>query len=255
MPRVSSPESRVANEIAHGRMLAASESESTWGWTTPAGQLRARRRADLIAATARLKAGRTALELGCGTGMFTAMFAATGARIIAIDISPDLLRKALERQLPADRVRFEERRAESLDGGDALLTDWAPDGLDAVIGSSVLHHLDIPAALTNCKKLLARGGRIAFAEPNLLNPQVWMERNFRSLFPYVSEDESAIVRWTLRRQLEHAGFSQIAITPFDWLHPSTPRPLIPLIDGAGRMVERVPGVREFAGSVLITAVA
>jgi SAM-dependent methyltransferase len=252
MPRQSSTDSRVANEIAHGRMLAAAESEATWGWSTPAGQLRARRRAGLIAAAARLQEGTTALELGCGTGMFTEMFAATGARIIAVDISPDLLKKALDRQLPADRVRFEERRAESLERGDTMLRSWAPNGLDAVIGSSVLHHLDIQAALETCKKLLAPGGRIAFAEPNLLNPQVWMERNFRSLFPYVSEDESAIVRWTLRRQLERAGFSQIAITPFDWLHPSTPRPLIPLVSGAGRLAEQIPVMREFAGSVLIT---
>lgn len=254
MTRVSSPDNRVENEIAHGRMLAAAESEATWGWSTPAGQLRAGRRAELIARAAGLQPGKTALELGCGTGMFTEKFAASGARVIAVDISPDLLAKARDRRLPADRVRFELRQAESLDRTDAALQPWAANGLDAVIGSSVLHHLDIPAAIATCKKLLAPGGRIAFAEPNLLNPQVWMERNFRSLFPYVSADESAIVRWSLRRQLEQGGFSNVVITPFDWLHPSTPRPLIPLVGGMGRVVEHLPGFREFAGSVLISAV-
>ena len=244
---------RVANEIAHGRMLAAAESEEMWGWSTPAGQLRARRRADLIIAAAGLRPGRTALEIGCGTGMFTERFAAAGARIMAVDISPDLLAKAADRRLPPDRVRFEERRFESLEKTDAALQSWAPGGFDAVIGSSVLHHLEIPAAIATCKTLLAPGGRIAFAEPNLLNPQVWMERTFRSWFPYVSQDETAIVRWELKRQLERAGFSNIRITPFDWLHPATPSSLIGVVSRAGRVVESLPGFREFAGSVLIAA--
>jgi hypothetical protein len=117
----------------------------------------------------------------------------------------------------------------------------------------VLHHLDIPAAIETCKRLLRAGGRMAFAEPNLLNPQVWMERNFRSWFPYVSRDETAIVRWPLQRQLERAGFSDIFITPFDWLHPATPQSLMGVVDGIGRVLEHVPGAREFAGSVLISA--
>jgi 2-polyprenyl-3-methyl-5-hydroxy-6-metoxy-1,4-benzoquinol methylase len=246
---------RAANEIAHGRMLAASESEETWGWGTPAGQSRARRRAGLISDAAGLRPGRTVLEIGCGTGMFTEQFAATGVRIIAVDISPDLLAKAIDRHLPADRVRFEQRRVEDLERNDPAIQSWAPEGFDAVIGSSVLHHLDIPAAIETCKRLLAPGGRIAFAEPNLLNPQVWMERTFRSWFPYVSPDETAIVRWGLRRQLERAGFSRVAITPFDWLHPATPAPLMGVVDGAGRLLERIPAMREFAGSVLISATA
>jgi len=244
---------RAANEIAHGRMLAASESEETWGWTTPAGQSRARRRADLIIRAAGLRPGRTVLEIGCGTGMFTELFAATGARIVAVDISPDLLAKALARRLPADRVRFEQRRVEDLERTHPAIKSWAPEGFDSVIGSSVLHHLDIPAAIETCKRLLAPGGRVAFAEPNLLNPQVWMERTFRSWFPYVSPDETAIVRWELKRQLESAGFFDIAITPFDWLHPATPASLMGVVDGAGRLLERVPALREFAGSVLIAA--
>jgi ubiquinone/menaquinone biosynthesis C-methylase UbiE len=235
-------------------MLAASESEETWGWGTPAGQSRARRRAALIVSAGGLGPGRTVLEIGCGTGMFTEQFAASGARIIAVDISPDLLAKAIDRRLPADQVRFEQQRVEDLQRTDPAIQSWVPEGLNAIIGSSVLHHLDIPAALETCKRLLAPGGRIAFAEPNLLNPQVWMERTFRSWFPYVSPDETAIVRWSLRRQLERAGFSNVAITPFDWLHPATPPPLMGVVDRAGRLLERIPALREFAGSVLISAV-
>ena len=244
---------RVANEIAHWRTLASAEIEATWGWNTPAGQLRARRRADLIIKAADLKPGRTALEIGSGSGLFTEQFAATGARILAVDLSPELLAIAKARLLPADHVRLELHQFETLALTDPAIESWAPNGFDAIVGSSVLHHLDIPAAIEACKRLLRNGGRIAFAEPNLLNPQIWMERRFRSWFPYVSHDETAIVRWNLKRNLERTGFSNVRITPFDWLHPATPPSLIGLVDGVGRAMEKVPVVCEFAGSVLISA--
>lgn len=244
---------RAANEIAHGRMLAKGESEATWGWGTPAGQRRASRRAELIATAARLSPASIVLEIGCGTGLFTEKFAASGARIVAVDISPDLLRKARERRLPATCVRFLERRVEDLEVSDAGFADWTRDGFDAVIGSSVLHHLDLGDALGSFRRMLKPGGLLAFAEPNLLNPQVFLERNVRSLFPYVSDDEWAIVRWPMQRQLRRAGFDGVRITPFDWLHPSTPKPLISLVATLGRVVEQLPVAREFAGSVLITA--
>ena len=44
-----------------------------------------------------------------------------------------------------------------------------------------------------------------------------------------------------------------AITPFDWLHPVTPQPLIGLVTAIGRAIESVPVVREFAGSLYIKA--
>ena len=72
------------------------------------------------------------LEVGCGTGMFTEMFANRGAEIVAVDISPDLLKKARARGLA--NVKFCEKRFEDCD---------LDGSFDAVIGSSTLHHLDV----------------------------------------------------------------------------------------------------------------
>ena len=134
------------------------------------------------------------------------------------------------------------------------LTDES--GFDAVIGSSVLHHLDVSASLRNIRRLLKPGGWMSFAEPNLLNPQVFLERHpgpFHRLFYYISPDETAFVRWSLTRVLSRHGFESIRITPFDWLHPATPRPLIGIVRTVGSVLESVPGVREFAGSLHISA--
>jgi SAM-dependent methyltransferase len=238
--------SRRANaEIEHGRRLSMGDPEATWGWGTPAGRLRARRRADLIRAGAELQPQMRVLEVGCGTGMFTEMFAASGADILAVDISEDLLERARSRGIP--NARFVSRPFEEceLDGP-----------FDAVIGSSVLHHLDVTVAIKRMFALLKPGGRLSFAEPNYLNPQVFLERKLRfirPLFWYVSPDEIAFVRWSFRRQLEDAGFDDVRITPFDWLHPATPETAIPLVRAVGRGLEAMPLAREFSGSLQISA--
>jgi SAM-dependent methyltransferase len=235
---------RAKHEFAHGKRLASGDTEAIWGWGTPAGRIRSKRRADLITKGACLRHGTTALEIGCGTGMFTAMFAENGAKLVAVDISPDLLEKARNRGLAKDRVQFIKMRFE-----DANL--YGP--FDAVIGSSVLHHLDVPRALAKIHKLLRPGGYMAFAEPNILNPQVFCERTFSFLpcFSYVSPDETAFVRWRLRGLLLQTGFDKVEITPFDWLHPATPVSLIGFVRKLGGLLEKIPAICEFAGSLFI----
>ena len=236
---------QARHEIQHGKYLADGYAELVWGWGTPAGYVRARRRAKLIELAARLGPDSHILEIGCGTGMFTEMFAQTECSIIAVDISADLLEKAQARQLPKDKVKFICKRFEDCD----------LDGpFDAVIGSSILHHLDLNAALPRIYELLKPNGIMNFAEPNMLNPQVFAERKFRWLFPYISPDETAFVRWTFKKKLHKTGFQDIKIEPFDWLHPSVPKKLIGLVSTIGRVMERVPLLREFSGSMHIKAV-
>ena len=236
---------RATHEIEHGKFLAKNDTERIWGWATAAGRLRAQRRANLIATGARLSPGVRVLEVGCGTGMFTEMFSEYGAYIVAVDISKDLLTKAKERNLPADKVRFVEKRFEDCD----------MDGpFDAIIGSSILHHLALSEALPVIFRLLKPNGVMSFAEPNMLNPQVWAERTFRRLFPYVSPDETAFIRCNLKSTLREVGFQDIEIVPFDWLHPSVPRPLIGLVSKMGRMFEKTWFLCEFSGSLYIKAV-
>ena len=126
---------------------------------------------------------------------------------------------------------------------------------DAVYGSSVLHHLDLGAALREAFRVLKPGGRIVFAEPNLLNPQVVFMFNYgpaKERFG-VSEDEMAFTRFRAARLLAAAGFSSIDVAPFDFLHPSTPPRWLDRVSSLGRTLERLPLVREIAGSLLLRA--
>lgn len=228
----------------HGAYLANLETEIEWGWGTPAGQERLRRRANLISKTAALTKDLRVLEIGCGTGVFTEIFAATGCTLTAVDLSPHLLAMAKQRIGNTHNVRFllipfEECR------------EVGP--FDSIIGSSVLHHMDLTKALNNIFALLQPDGKCVFAEPNHLNPQVFCERKFRRFFPYVSQDETAFYRWHLHRKLEASGFHEISILPFDWLHPATPASMIPFMSSFGRFLEKLPLMREFSGSLLISA--
>ncbi|MEP7289257.1 MAG: methyltransferase domain-containing protein [Chloroflexota bacterium] len=238
---------RSQHEIDHGQKLRDSGNpERIWNWDTPAGKVRAQRRARLIAEAAQLKPGMHVMEVGCGTGLFTELMSVYGAHILAVDISPELLEIANKRNLLPALVEFREMRFE----------DGAVDGpFDAIVGSSVLHHLEMKTALQRMFELLKPGGVIAFAEPNMLNPQIWAERNIAAVRERngASPDETAIVRWQLARDLAEIGFVDCNIRNTDWLHPSTPQALIPLVSNLGLVLESIPGIKEFTGSVLIQA--
>ncbi|MDZ7343572.1 MAG: class I SAM-dependent methyltransferase [candidate division KSB1 bacterium] len=237
---------RTENEIIHGQVLAARGAEDIWGWGSPAGRVRADRRAALIAEAAQLQPKNRVLEIGCGTGVFTERFAAFGCDIVAVDLSEDLLEIARKRPLSATQVCFLCKPFEECE---------IEGPFDAVVGSSILHHLDLQTALPKIFTLLKAGGRIAFAEPNMLNPQICAQKNIPWLKRWLgdSPDETAFVRWALANTLRKVGFVEVRISPFDWLHPLVPSLLIGVVSRVGRVFERIPVIREFSGSLLIFA--
>jgi len=242
--RLDRDHSITDNEIEHGKKLSQQGAEFIWGWGSPAGKVRAEKRAALIAEGACLRPGIRVLEIGCGTGLFTQMFVQTGAYIIAVDISPDLLREARMRGLPEDSVEFLEKPFE----------ECKVDGpFDAVIGSSILHHLDLEVSLAKIYSLLKPGGIMSFAEPNMLNPQIFIQKNIHWIKKRMgdSPDETAFVRLSLMRQLQSAGFTNITITPFDWLHPATPERMIGTVSKIGGFLEAIPLIKEISGSLYI----
>ena len=236
---------RVTKEIRHGRFLAKYGAGEIWNWDSPAGKLRWARRVKLL--SRHLRPGMSVLELGCGTGYFTRELMRSGAEIVAIDVSPELLEIA-SANCSVPNVRYEIQNAHELS---------YPEGVfDCVVGSSVLHHLEIQEALREMYRVLKPGGRISFTEPNMLNPQIAIQKNV----PWVkrklgdSPDETAFFRWPLRRLLEETGYRDVRIDPFDFLHPKTPVPLVNRLDALGRFFENVPVMSEFAGSLYIRAI-
>lgn len=187
------------------------------------------------------------LELGCGAGYFTRELARSGADIVAIDVSPELLEIA-KATCSAPNVRYEIQNAYEL--------SYRNDVFDSVVGSSILHHLEIKEALREIYRVLKPGGTIFFTEPNMLNPQIAIQKNVRWVKRRLgdSPDETAFFRWRLRRLLELTGFRGVQINPFDFLHPKTTLPLVERLNSLGRLLESMPVISEFAGSLYIRAV-
>lgn len=237
---------RLQREIEFHRQIA-DRAEVVWNWDSPSGRRRAARRSEIFAREGGLRPGQRALEVGCGTGIFLEAAATTGASIVALDLSADLLAQARARVAAAGKVRLSLGNAEQMPFRDA--------SFDAVYGSSILHHLNIDAALTEIHRVLRPGGRIAFAEPNILNPQVAVMFHLGLTKKYfgVSPDEMAFSRFRAARALRGAGFTEIAINPFDFLHPATPARIMDAVARVGRALEAIPLLREIAGSMVITA--
>ena len=236
---------RIEHEIEHGKFLVENGAGEIWNWESPAGKLRWVRRVKMI--TSQIKAQEKVLELGCGTGYFTREIVKTGALVTAIDISPDLLAVA-QRDINNDTVSFCLENAYQM--------TFPENSFDYVIGSSVLHHLDIEKAIAEIYRVLKPNGSIAFTEPNMMNPQIALQKNIPWLKRKLgdSPDETAFFRWQIIRLLEKYNFKKIEVIPFDFLHPAIPSGLIKPVSATGNFIEKIPLFKEIAGSLFINAV-
>jgi ubiquinone/menaquinone biosynthesis C-methylase UbiE len=215
-----------------------------WYWETAAGQIRWKRRLEML--ISHIKPGMDVLEVGCGVGYFTKEMIKTQAKVVAIDISPDLLNVAQE-HIQGANVTFKIDNAYDL--------SFSAGAFDIIVGSSVLHHLDVDQALKEFYRILRPGGAMFFTEPNMANPQIFLQKNipvFKKLAGD-SPDETAFIRNQLRESYSKHKINDVQINPFDFLHPLTPSMLIPLVEKIGSIFEQIPVIREIAGSLYIRA--
>jgi len=91
--------------------------------------------------------GEYILDLGCGDGQLTQRIAASGAQVLGVDASPEMVATARERGIEAELAT-----AESLPFHDGTF--------DAVFSNAVLHWIrDQDAMLTQVHRVLKPGGR------------------------------------------------------------------------------------------------
>ncbi len=236
-------------EREHFDKLAAQTGEIWWGSATEAGRERLRRRAQMVTDLVAGFDEPRVLEVGCGTGAFSkALLEMTPQlRLVGCDISPVSLEVAQRECADYAQAEFHEV--------DATNMQYDAGTFDAVVGNSILHHLPAESTLVQCYQVLKAGGVLWFSEPNMMNPQIALEKNVRFIGKRLqnTEDETAFFRWQMTRMLRDAGFDRVEVTPFDFLHPAVPAALIDLVDRFGRFCERAPLVREIAGSLVIQA--
>lgn len=235
---------RLANEVEHGKYLAQLGTGELWYWASAAGQIRLERRRKVL--TEHITPAMKVLELGCGPGYFSKSLAQTKAQIVAIDISPDLINYA-KKQTSESNIEFKVENAYELNYPDA--------SFDTIVGNSVLHHLEMDQAFAEMHRVLKPGSKMKFIEPNWVNPLQIIELSTpwtRRLWHH-SPDETAILRWSMKKMLRRYGFKNVSVRPFDFLHPGTPKVFIPFISKLGFIAEKVPLLKEISGSLVIEA--
>ncbi len=158
---LSSAEIRDANVRYHD---AAAESYDS-KWAIDYGEIGGAQ----VAAKLEKALGRTPghygrmLEIGAGTGYFTLNLLRQGIvdEATAIDISPGMLDVL---QATATSLGLEVKT----EPADAERLPFADESFDLVLGHAVLHHVpDLPAALSECARVLRPGGTLTFmGEPS-----------------------------------------------------------------------------------------
>ncbi len=133
--------------------------------------------------------------------------------------------------------------------------DFKNNSFDMVCGVSILHHLDYEKALKETYRVLKKGGKIFFTEPNIVNPHMFLAHNISflrkrmELSPY----EIAFTRWQLANVLHGVGFKNIAVKNYDFLHPKVPSWAITQAEKVGSFLEALPVVKEISGSLIVYA--
>jgi ubiquinone/menaquinone biosynthesis C-methylase UbiE len=193
---------------------------------------------------------RRVLEYGCGTGSLAFGLTAEAGEVIGIDISD----VAIERALREARLRGLENAQFVVDNAEAM---HLPDAhVDVVVGSGIVHHLDIPKAMAEVRRVLRTGGVAIFAEPLAQNPALeWYRRRTPELR---SPDEHPLTMADLRAIAR--GFSSAKVTYFGLIAPvlglvsADPKSdwlMTRLAWWLDRWLCRVPGLNRYAWYCLI----
>lgn len=163
------------------------------------------------------QAGEAILDLGCGTGQLTAKLANTGARVVGMDSSAEMIRMA--RQNYPDLI-FEQADAQNFQFSQSF---------DAVFSNATLHWIQNPDAVIACiHRVLQPGGRFVaeFGGKGNIHHIVDALRN--ALTTIDSAPQPVTTPWYFpgiseyTARLEQQGFEVTYATLFDRPTPQAP---------------------------------
>ena len=90
------------------------------------------------------------LEIGCGTGEFSRLLAARAEKVLAIDLSQQMIRLARERSQLYPNIDFVE--------GDVMTYQFPDNHFDCIATLTTIHHLPFEAILRKIRNALRPGG-------------------------------------------------------------------------------------------------
>jgi len=179
------------------------------------------------------------IDFGAGSGRLTIPLLKMGYKVIAVDISTESLKnlQKLSRKLKLQSIQTERILPKKM--------------VNLIVGTDILHHVELSIYLPKLQKMLNRGGKIVFSEPGGLNPSWYI---YLPLF-IGWEVERGIVNSTyfnLQQKLTDSGFSKINIQGLGLF----PRPFFnwfPLFSHINDWLGNLPLLKQFAYRYIIEA--
>lgn len=103
------------------------------------------------------------LDFGCGKGNSSIIFSKIGYDVFGFDLSPNNILSAnrlAEKYEVVDQTHFSVSVAEKL--------EYPDEYFDVIVGTDILHHVDINLSIAECSRVLKKGGLAIFHEPILV---------------------------------------------------------------------------------------
>lgn len=92
------------------------------------------------------------LDVGCGDGRLTRHLARRARTVVALDLSPEMIRLARDRSSGCTNIEYRV--------ADVLTTPLPPAAFDVVVSVATLHHLPLAETLGVLKTALSPGGTL-----------------------------------------------------------------------------------------------
>ncbi|MBZ5589087.1 MAG: class I SAM-dependent methyltransferase [Acidobacteriia bacterium] len=166
-----------------------------------------------LLSVARLSRDARLLEVGAGLGRYTLPLLEQGFTVTALDLSPVLL----------DKLRLEasayDVRTVACD--IAEVAEHVDERFSQAVGFFTLHHMhDLDLVMRELARVLTPGARVAFCEPNALNPLFYVQIVVTPGMTW--RGDGGVVRMRPRVVLgamERAGFGELGVERFGLFPP------------------------------------
>jgi SAM-dependent methyltransferase len=182
--------------------------------------------------TAGIGPGTAVVDLGAGTGKFTRLLVATGARVTAIEPVPQMLAR-LEADIPQARATL----------GTATAMPLRDESVDAVVCAQSFHWFASADALTEIARVLKPAGRLALVW-NMRDATVpWVAR----MDAIVDRHEGDVPRFckgTWREAFPHPALSDMKEWHFTNAHAGSPDEVIVERVLSTSFISALPGERR-----------
>jgi ubiquinone/menaquinone biosynthesis C-methylase UbiE len=144
------------------------------------------------------------VDVGCGTGLMSAMLAAQGRQVVGVDLSAAMIAQARRRS--GSSATFIEADAESL--------PIASSSVDAVVNLISLHHYPDPSrAIAEFRRVLRPGGRLVLIAFDRNSHYITVAQRTNRWIKWIAGTSWQKTSAEVQGLLRDAGFTHIEVKP------------------------------------------